>query len=477
MTIALWTAAEAAAATGGQAIGDWDVLGISIDTRSLQQGDLFVALQDVRDGHDFVAQALKNGAGAALVSHRPDGVEETAPLLIVANVVKALEDMGRAARTRSDAKIVGVTGSVGKTSTKEMLRTVLQRQGKCHAAEKSFNNHWGVPITLAQMPQDTDFAVIEIGMNHPGEIAPLAALTGPDVALITTVAAAHMEAFENIEGIAHEKAAIFTALTTNGTAIYNADVQTASVLADAAVKSGAQISTFGKTPGSDYQLEQLTLSSDATVMKANANGQDVIFKLSQPAPHFALNALGVLAVVDALGADIGLAAADLAKWSPPAGRGTKETVQLDTAEAEMSIELIDDAFNANPVSMAAALEVLAVSVPVNGIGRIGKGRRIAILGDMLELGPEEDDIHRGLADHPAMASIDKFHCVGTRMKHLWDALPAEKKGEWAANADVLVASAHQLLDAGDVVLVKGSKGSYVSRVADAIRKLERKAEI
>ncbi len=473
MEAPLWTAAEAAAATGGTAIGDWSVTGLSIDTRSLEAGELFVALKDVRDGHDFVAQALEKGAGAALVSHHPEGVAQDAPLLIVTDVVGALEDLGRAARARSNAKVVGITGSVGKTSTKEMLRTVLQRQGRTHAAEKSFNNHWGVPITLAQMPQDTEFAVVEIGMSNPGEIAPLTTLATPDVALITTVAAAHMAAFKNIEGIATEKASIFSALKPGGVAIYNNDLETTPILAAAAKDSGGTPVTFGKTPGSDYRLEQLSLSANATVMKANAKGQEVLFKLSQPAPHFALNALGVLAVVDALGADIGLAASDLAHWAPPAGRGNKEVIQLDSAEAAMSIELIDDAFNANPVSLAAALEVLAASVPVNGVGKIGKGRRIAILGDMLELGPDEIAIHQGFSTHPAIAELNLIHCAGPRMQHLWQALPPEKRGEYAETADALVARAHQLLDAGDVVLVKGSKGSYVSRIASAIRKLGR----
>ncbi|HAR52981.1 MAG TPA: UDP-N-acetylmuramoyl-tripeptide--D-alanyl-D-alanine ligase, partial [Roseovarius nubinhibens] len=242
---ALWTAQEAAEATGGTTQGDWQVSGVSIDTRTLAEGDLFVALKAARDGHDFVAQALGKGAGAALVSHIPEGVAPDAPLLIVEDVLAALEALGRAARARSAARVVAVTGSVGKTSTKEMLRTVLARQGRTHAAEASYNNHWGVPLTLARMPRDTQFAVIEIGMNHPGEIAPLARLARPHVAMVTTVAAAHLEAFENIEGIAREKAAIFEGLEPGGIAVVNADLDTTPILEEAATRAGATIRRFG----------------------------------------------------------------------------------------------------------------------------------------------------------------------------------------------------------------------------------------
>ena len=226
----LWTAAEAAAATDGRAQGDWQATGVSIDTRSLQPGDLFVALKVARDGHDFVAQALENGAAAALVSHIPKGVALGAPLLIVADVQAALEGLGRVARARTSAKVVAVTGSVGKTSTKEMLAEMLGDQGRTHASVDSYNNQWGVPLTLARMPADTEFAVIEIGMNHPGEIAPLAKMTRPHVALITTIAAAHLAAFDNIEAIAVEKAAIMEGLEPGGVAILNNDVEQAAIL-------------------------------------------------------------------------------------------------------------------------------------------------------------------------------------------------------------------------------------------------------
>ena len=471
--MSLWSSADAAAATGGRVTADWVADGVSIDTRTLQPGDLFVALKDVRDGHDFVAQALEKGAAAALVSRIPEGVAEDAPLLIVDDVLPALEQMGQAARARTEARVVAVTGSVGKTSTKEMLRDVLSHQGRTHAAEASYNNHWGVPLTLARMPADTEYAVIEIGMSNPGEIAPLARMARPHVAVITTVAAAHLEAFKNIEGIAHEKASIFEGLEPGGVAIVNGDVDTAAILKDTAAAKAERTITFGAEPGSDYRLTSLTLGDEVSVAQADAFGERLLFRLSVAGRHFAHNALAVLAAVEEMGADRTIALTDLARWVPPEGRGTREVLRLDPADEALCLDLIDDAFNANPTSMAASLEVLAATSPQDGVGRIGQGRRIAILGDMLELGPDEAALHAGLADLASMQALHRVHCVGPRMKHLWQALPAAQRGKWVATAPELAEEAHQLIDAGDVVLVKGSKGSRVSLVVQALRRAGR----
>ena len=466
---ALWTADEAAAATGGRAQGGWVATGVSIDTRTLARGDLFVALQAARDGHDFVAQALAAGAAAALVSRVPDGVAPDAPLLIVPDVLKALEDLGRAARARSAAQVIGVTGSVGKTSTKEMLRTVLAAQGRTHAAEASYNNHWGVPLTLARMPRDTDYAVIEIGMNHPGEIAPLARLARPHVVMVTTVAPAHLEAFENIDGIAREKASIAQGLEPGGVAVLNADIGTADLLRAEVAPFAARVLRFG-AQAEDWVLGDVRLAGDCTIVTVRGAGQTHLVKLAVPGRHFAMNALGVLAVVSAAGGDVGAAARDLALWLPPQGRGTREELMLD-AVTEESLDLIDDAFNANPASMSAAFEVLAAATPRDGQGRHVKGRRVAILGDMLELGPDEAALHAALATDPQLARASIVHCAGPRMRHLYDALPEAQRGHWAETAAELATMAATLVDAGDVVLVKGSKGSKVSLVVDAIRKL------
>ncbi len=464
----LWTSAEAAKATGGRPTAGWQASGVSIDTRTLQPGDLFVALKDLRDGHEFVAQALEKGAAAALVSRIPEGLAPDAPLLVVPDVLRALEAMGAFARARTKAKVVGITGSVGKTSTKEMLRAILSGQGRTHAAEASYNNHWGVPLTLARMPADADFAVIEIGMNHPGEIAPLARLARLDVALVTTVAPAHLEAFASVEEIAREKAAIFQGLKPGGTAIVNADLPTTPILLAGA--QGAKPVTFGAAEAADYRLIEARIVDETTVCRATRRGEPLLYKVASPGRHFALNALGALAAAEALGADPMISAHDLGRWAPPAGRGQRERIVLDLVE-ETFFDLIDDAFNANPASMAAALDVLIAAKPTDGIGRVGGGRRIAILGDMLELGPTEAELHAAIARHPGLSAVHLIHCVGPRMRALHAALPRQMRGEWTEGAAELAARARSLIDAGDILLVKGSKGSKVSLVVDALRKM------
>nr|WP_226898474.1 UDP-N-acetylmuramoyl-tripeptide--D-alanyl-D-alanine ligase [Mangrovicoccus algicola] len=455
----MWTSQEAAAATGGTAPVAFAATGLSIDTRTIRPGDIFVALKDQRDGHDFVAQALEKGAAAALVSRRPEGVGADAPLLIVGDVLAALEDLARAARARTGAKVVGITGSVGKTSTKEMLRHVLARQGRVHAAEKSYNNHWGVPLTLARMPADADVAVIEIGMNHPGEIAPLARLADLDVAVITTVAAAHLEAFDSLEGIAREKAAIFTGLRLGGTAVINADLETTSLLQKVAAEAGAAPLLFGHE-GTRARLAEARLSDGGTDITAEIDGTAHLMQLAMPGRHFAMNAVAVLAVIQALGLDVAQAARDMADWTPPAGRGTSESLALPQG----SVRLLDDAYNANPTSVGAAFEVLAATSPA-----APDGRRIAVLGDMLELGPGEAALHAGLAGHPAISAIDGVVAVGPRMAALDAALPAGQRLARFDTAAAAAAALPDLLRAGDVVLVKGSLGSKVSQVVTALR--------
>jgi UDP-N-acetylmuramoyl-tripeptide--D-alanyl-D-alanine ligase len=468
---ALWTARDAAKATGGDARGDWAATGVSIDTRSLAPGDLFVALKDARDGHDFVADALAKGAAAALVSRVPEGVADDAPLLIVRDVLPALEALGRAGRARSAARVVAITGSVGKTSTKDMLRYVLTGQGKVHAAEKSFNNHWGVPLTLARLPADADFAVIEIGMNHPGEIAPLSRMARPHVAIVTTVGAAHLEAFGSLEGIAWEKASIFEGLEPGGTAIYHGDIPQTPILAEVARRHAARFVTFGTGAGNHHRALDLRVQDETTVTTARLWRTPVAYCIRGAGKHFAVNALAVLAAVGEVGADRARAIIALSSWEPSDGRGKRERIGLDLANEHMTFDVIDDAFNANPASMTAALDVLGTAVPMDGLGRVSKGRRIAILGDMLELGPDEARLHAEIAGHPVMAQVAVVHCVGPRMRHLWEALPERRRGLWTETADELAGRVHTLVDAGDVLLVKGSKGSKVARVVDAIRKL------
>lgn len=449
--MSLWTSTDAAAATGGRATAEWVAEGISIDTRSIRPGDLFVALKDARDGHDFVAQALEKGAAAALVSRIPEGVAEDAPLLVVDDVLPALEALGRAARARAKARVLAITGSVGKTSTKDMAAAALSPQGRVHAAEASLNNHWGVPLTLARMPADTDWAILELGMNHPGEIAPLSRMARPHVAMITTVAPAHMEAFGSLEGIAVEKASIFEGLEPAGHAILPEDLPVTQILRDAADRAGAIVVGFGRDGVA--KPVKTEVAEGETRVRARVLGETLDFTLATAGAHFVMNAVGVLAAVTALGADPKASARGLADWRPYKGRGGVERIG--------GITLIDDSYNANPTSLAAGLSTLDAMPP---------GRRVAILGDMLELGEDEFALHRAIADYPQMQGVALVHACGPRMRHLMDALPADRRGLWSEEAADLCFRAADLVRDGDVVFVKGSKGSRVASVVDAIRR-------
>ncbi|WP_298846878.1 UDP-N-acetylmuramoyl-tripeptide--D-alanyl-D-alanine ligase [uncultured Ruegeria sp.] len=454
----LWTASEAAEATGGQATSDWAANGVSIDTRTLQPGDLFVALKAARDGHDFVAQALEKGAAAALVSRIPDDVPEGAPLLVVDDVQTGLEALGQAARARTDARVVGVTGSVGKTSTKEMLATILETHGKTHASVASYNNHWGVPLTLARMPRDTEFAVIEIGMNHPGEIAPLAKQARPQVALVTTVAAVHLEAFESVAGIAHEKAAIFEGLEPGGAAIVNADIDHADILRQTALEQAARIVDFGHT-AADYRLTDVQPQSNAVKAEAVVGDHVIRFEVNSAGTHFAMNALGTLAACVELGVVLDQAIAGLRAWSPVKGRGVRESLPLSSGG---QIELLDDSYNANPTSMEAALEVLAASQG---------SRRIAFLGDMKELGTREEAMHSAMAGIKAMAQVDQVHCIGPLMQAMHHALPEGKRGLWSETSAEMAEQLPSLIRDGDTVLAKGSLSMALATIVDGLRKM------
>ncbi|MEM1161311.1 MAG: UDP-N-acetylmuramoyl-tripeptide--D-alanyl-D-alanine ligase [Pseudomonadota bacterium] len=457
----LWTKDDAVAATGGNALGVWlGFSGLSIDTRELEAGDLFVALAgDNRDGHAFVGQALAAGAGAALVTHRPDGVPADAPLLVVTDTLKALEALAAAARARMNGKVIGVTGSVGKTSTKEMLRTMLAAQGRTHAAVRSFNNHWGVPLTLARMPADTDYAVIEIGMNHPGEITLLSRLARPHVALITTVAAVHLEAFGSVDEIADAKAEIFAGLEPDGVAVINVDIPTTGRLRAAAP---GPVRSFG-SKSADGQLVKTRLCAEATVGRALIDGEAMCFKIGAPGAHFALNAVGALLAVQAAGADIARAALALSTWTAVDGRGARTIIDIGPAGTDGAIAVLDESYNANPASVSAALAVLAATET--------KGRRHAYLGDMLELGPTEMGLHADLAQHPAVENIDQIHCCGPRMKALYEALPKARRGLYAPASAELAAVAAGPVRPGDICMIKGSLGAKMAPVVAALKAL------
>jgi UDP-N-acetylmuramoyl-tripeptide--D-alanyl-D-alanine ligase len=451
---ALWTSGEAESATLGRASRAFEASGMSIDTRTLKPGDLFVALKgDARDGHDFVAAAFKARAAAALVSRKPEGVEAQAPLLTVANTLRGLEDLARASRARSHAKIVAVTGSAGKTTTKEMLRLAIGALGATHASSASYNNHWGVPLSLALMARETQFGIFEIGMSHFGEIRALAGLVRPHVALVTTIAPAHLEFFGTCEAIADAKSEIFECVTPGGAALIPSDSPYAARLGARARQAGLnRVLSFGEAAGSDARLISLSPSGEGMKVEADITGRPCHFRIGAPGQHIAQNAVGALLAVAALEGDVLNAAAALTDFSALKGRGARFKIG--------EIEVIDESYNANPASMAAALALL---------GAAKAKRRIAVLGDMLEMGAEGLAHHAGLAPAIQAANVDLVFANGAQMKALWDALPAQHRGAHGATSADIVAALMASLRDGDVVLVKGSFGSKMAVIVDALK--------
>jgi len=453
----LWTASEAETATGGKASADWKVEGISIDTRTLEVGDLFVALRgENRDGHAFVGAALEKGAGAALISDPPSEFNQNAPLLLVEDTLHALEALGRAARARSSARIVAVTGSAGKTTTKEMLRLALSSQGKVAASAASYNNHWGVPLSLARMARDASFGVFEIGMNHAGEIRVLVGQVRPHVAVVTTIAPAHVEYFGTLEAVSDAKAEIFEGVEPGGTAILPLDNPQFGRLAQRAGECGIEnILSFGTGMGANARLLGTKVVGEKQFVTAEIHGAKMELALGALGTHIAFNALAVLLAAQALGADIGKAACALADFTPLKGRGARVTLR--------DIELIDESYNANPASMSAALSLLKEANPRSG------GRRIAVLGDMLELGAEGPALHRAIESDIAASAVDLAFLCGPQMRALWNVLPTDLRGAYAENSMQLNDLFLSQLRSGDIVLVKGSFGSRMSVIIEALK--------
>ena len=457
--MSLWKSQDAAQATGGKNTLSWSATGVSIDTRTIQPGDLFVALKADRDGHEFLNNAFDNGAVAALVDHIPEDFDTSFPLLVVPDVMEALRAMARFARNRLRGKVIAVTGSVGKTSTKEMLNTILTEQGQTHSSFASYNNHWGVPLTLTRMRADTDFAVIEIGMNHPGEIAPLSVLANPDVALITSVAPAHLVAFESIEGIAQEKASVVEGLKNDGAIIINDDISTVETVKCKILSHNFNPICYGSN---DKRNKILNIDEINNGIKIQSliEGEEQCFILNTTANHFADNALGALIVAKTLNCDLVKACESINAWSPGVGRGL--TKKINSSEVGL-IELIDDGYNANPASISAAL---------NTLSKKNAKRRIAILGDMKELGSSEIEYHKKIATYADLYKLDCIHTVGPLMKCLHDILPEEKRGFHFKKSIDVVPLLGSILKGGDCLLIKASLSVGMKVIADAIYSLE-----
>lgn len=460
----LWTFDDLTRAAGGRgerATGA-PITGLSIDTRTLASGDLFVALKDQRDGHDFVSKAFEAGAAAALVSEAYEEQPNDGPLIRVRDTLKGLEAIGRAARARlsPNARVIAVTGSAGKTGTKDMLRAALSRIGPTHGADKSFNNHWGVPLTLARMPAETRFGVFEIGMNHAGEITPLAKMVRPHIAIVTTVEPVHLAQFPSVEAIAEAKAEIFSGLEPGGVAIINRDNTHFDLLHRYAEAQGARIVSFGQDARADVRPKVLELSSEGTAIEISIGGLELRYRVAVPGIHIARNALAVAAAVEAAGADAEMALAALATLPPPPGRGSRTELPFKGGR----ILLIDESYNANPASMVAALSVL---------GTVPRGdfpRRIAVLGDMLELGPNERALHVALKEAVDGAGTDLVFACGPNMAHLFAALAPARQGAWTPGAEELGERLLADLAPGDVIMIKGSNGSRMGPLAEALRR-------
>jgi UDP-N-acetylmuramoyl-tripeptide--D-alanyl-D-alanine ligase len=459
---ALWTVDAMAKAMNAARHGvlPQDVSGLSIDTRTIGKGEAFFALKDVRDGHDFVEAALKAGAGLAVIAaDKREMFAEDAPLLVVPDVLEALTALARAARARSQAKFIGVTGSVGKTGTKEALKLALSSDGETHASAASYNNHWGVPLSLARCPASAKYAVLEMGMNHAGEIAPLTKLVRPHVAIVTTVEPVHLEYFPSVEAIADAKAEIFQGIEPGGAAVINRDNPHYSRLQKQAKADGvSRIVSFGENAKADARLLKLALQADSSTVQARILGTDITYKLGAPGRHVVMNSLAVLTAATLAGADLALAALALANLSAGGGRGERVALELPGGEAL----LIDESYNANPASMRAALALL-------GQAAVGpRGRRIAVLGEMLELGPQGAELHRGLAEAVVENSVDLVFCAGPLYRDFWEALPSERRGGYAVTAAALEASVLGALRTGDAVMVKGSLGSKMGPLVKAL---------
>ncbi|MFN3744650.1 MAG: UDP-N-acetylmuramoyl-tripeptide--D-alanyl-D-alanine ligase [Hyphomicrobiaceae bacterium] len=457
-----WDALVAAAEGAAEGTPACAIRGFSIDTRTLESGEVFVALKDQRDGHDFVGAAFAAGAVAALVRHDFTAPSGTGPLIRVEDPLSALGRIAVAARARlrPDARVVALTGSAGKTGTKEMLRACLAIAGKVHAAEKSFNNHWGVPLTLARMPADADFAVIEMGMNHAGEIRPLTRMARPHIAIITNVLPVHVGNFiDGEDGVAKAKAEILEGLEAGGIAVLPQDSRHLALLRAAATARRARIITFGRAAGADVRAKEISLGDTGSETLAEIAGSTLRYRLAAAGAHIAVNALAVVATLGALRLPLETTIAPLAGITPPVGRGARSRLKA----GDGTILLIDESYNANPASMRAAIAVLG-AVP-----RDAYRRRVAVLGDMLELGAGAEAYHLDLAEALEAAGVDQVFACGPNMQKLFAHLPRAQRGHWATDSGALVPHVIAALQPGDAVMVKGSLGSRMAPIVAAVK--------
>lgn len=462
----LWTSADMVEAMEGRPFGTLPagITGISIDSRTLKDGEAFFAIKgDLFDGHDFATAAMAAGAGLLVVneSRLPALGNLKIPMIVVEDVLDAMTKLGLASRERSKAQIIAVTGSVGKTTTKEALRHVLADCGKVHASVASFNNHWGVPLTLARMPADTDYGVFEIGMNHHGEIRPLVKMVRPHVAMITLIAPAHLGHFANLEEIAVAKAEIFEGIVPGGYALLNRDDKRFKQLEELAEKAGVEhVVTFGENAQSDYRLREVKMHPTCSCMTVKIGSEEAFVKVGMPGRHIVQNMLAVLGAAHLVGADMAKVSIAMATLTAEGGRGARHVLEHPDGG---SFTLIDESYNANPTSMRASLSLLQATPP-----EAPRGRRIAILGDMLELGRQSGKLHADLARPIVDAEVNVLYIGGREMSVLKNALPVEIHVEYRQSTEELLPLVMKAVRPGDVVMVKSSKGIGFAKIVKAL---------
>lgn len=453
----IWNSSDAELATGGKSTNKWQASGVSIDSRNINSGDLFIAIVGENfDGHNFVNEALKKCA-AAVVNFVPEDAPEDANLLVVEGTIEAMRDMAEFSRKRLKGKVIAVTGSVGKTSTKEMLTEAFSCHGKTLATIGNLNNHYGLPLTLCRIPSDTEYCILEMGMSASGEISPLSVIARPDIAIITNVEPVHMEFFDSVEQISDAKSEIFDGMPEESVAILNRD-NTHFMRMGSSAKQAliSNIKSFGKTDGADYQLVEYSQKNGHGHVVAQLNGKKQEFDLGITGEHQALNAMAVLAAVESAGCDSQKSIKNLEKFSAKSGRGKKHKISIDGK----SITIIDDTYNASPASVRAAIKTLNATKAESG------GRAIAVLGDMFELGKKSEQMHADLSNDLQENKINLVFTAGELTNSLYNALPSKIKGAQAKNSEAIAPTVSKALQDGDIVLIKGSRGMRMERVVD-----------
>lgn len=458
----IWDKESAENAAGGKSTAQWQASGISIDTRTLKPGDLFIALKGEKsDGHQFLADAVGKKAAAAIVEHVPEGIDKKFPLLVVKDALKALQDMARFRRKQTKAKIIGITGSVGKTSVKEGLNAVLAQFGSTHSTQGNFNNHIGLPISLVSMPEDVDYGVFELGMSGAGEISFLSKILQPEISIITDVKPMHLEFFNSVEDIARAKAEIFDGMGQGKTAIIPADNPHYKILKNAAEKQQLDILSFGRNSHSSILLLNNKMQSDGQQIELGYEGQKVTCKIAALGDHQAMNSLAIFAAALSAGIKLEKLLPAMDKFASSEGRGKLSKISFSGKQ----IILIDDSYNAGPDSMRAAFAVLS------SLKKVGKsGRAIALLGDMLELGKDTEKFHTELAKDIAANDIDKVFTAGSLMRNLAGALPKEKNAGHFNKPEEIVPELKKIVRDGDLLLIKGSHGSNMWKLPQLIMK-------